>query len=283
MTAASRSRIDRRLLIALLLVANLGLAFAASARGSARADDEEGALWGFSPYFDSGPYAFLQRVEGEVDTDFGPTEKAQNLLTNMGWSFQLGLRSPRLADVPGKPRLDLQGGVLLPTNPSGTISSKVDVSSELAATLKEEVKLAVDYNTSYHASLGVEVVVDGLPVEIRITPAVRYLSLTTRLDGLVDSTRSFQGGAQAEIVRNAAVQKNLRQHLLGPSLRVATEPIELWGIEGDLYLEGDLLVDLEGMDESLDAFTEDARRASFRWEADRVAGLVRFGFRLLLP
>jgi hypothetical protein len=281
----SQPHAARRLwpILALILVSFLAAqtGFADTSRRERR--ESKSSLGGFSPYFSTGPYTTIQRVRASIDTDFGVSERKANTLTNLGWLFELGVRSPRLEKLPGQPCFDLAGGFLIPMNTSSTIGSSVSITEgQFNDTLKEETKLGLDYGTSYRAGLGIEFLIEVLPVDLQITPGVQYLYLDSRYIGEVDSTRSFISEAPS-ITRQAQAKANLVQHFVGPSLRVATEPVELWGLQVDLFLEGALLIDVAGTRESRTTRDEENRRASFNWEAGSSAGMATAGFRILLP
>ena len=263
----------------------MGLALLGLLPGQALADDEDERrkswLFGFSPYFTAGPYTTIQRVEASVDTDYGPSDDARNTLTNLGWMFTLGIQTPPLADGYGKPRIDLSGGLLVPTNTSSAISSSVSVTAGTSS-LKEETKLQVDYNNSYQATVGVEFLIESLPVDIQVMPGFRYLHLDTRYVGEAESERTFLSGADP-IIRSGASKVNLVQHFVGPSLRVTTETVSLFGLNLDLFVEGTFLIDVNGTDKRREVRNEENRRTSFEWEAENTGGLVSAGLRILLP
>ena len=281
----SQSPAHRRIWRILIAILVSFLAADMSAADSSRRDrrDQESLLGGFSPYFSTGPYTTIQRVRASIDTDFGIAERKANTLTNLGWLFELGIRSPRLEDLPGKPRFGVAGGILLPMNTSGTIGSTVTVTQgQFNDSLNDETKLVVDYSNSYRVGMGVEFLIEVLPVDLQVTPGVSYLFLDSRYKGDAESVRSFISEADP-IIRAAEAKVNLVQHFVGPSLRVATEPIEVFGLQADLFLEGVLLIDVAGTRESRTTRDEETRRASFNWEAGTSAGMVSAGFRILLP
>ena len=76
---------------------------------------------------------------------------------------------------------------------------------------------------------------------------------------------------------------NLVQHFVGPSLRIATEPVDLFGLQADLFIRGALLFDVAGTRRFQNKRDDENRRASFNWEAASSAGLFSAGFRILLP
>ena len=245
--------------------------------------ESELSLGGFSPYLSTGPYTTIQRVRASIDTDFGVAERKANTLTNLGWLFELGIRSPRLEELPGKPSFNVAGGILIPMNTSGTIGSSVAIiQGQFNDSLKEETKLAVDYNNSYRVGLGAEFLIEVLPVDLQITSGVSYLYLDSRYIGNAESVRSFVSEADP-IIRNAEAKVNMVQHFVGPSLRIATEPVEVFGLQADLFLEGVLLFDVAGTRQTRTKRDEENRRASFNWEASTSAGMVSAGFRILLP
>lgn len=264
-----------------LLVAVAG--HAQSAGQTAKIEGAESHFFGFSPFIMTGPYTTIQRVRASIDTDFNVRDRAANTLTNLGWMIQAGIHAPRLESLPGKPRFEISGGILIPTNASGVVGSKVTITTGMFNdSLKEETKLAVDYNNSFLAGLGVEFIADFLPVELRVTPGVKYLYLDSRYVGRVESERTFISEAPP-IVRNASAELNLVQHFVGPSLRIATEPMQIFGIEADLFLEGGLFIDVAGTRRMVSQRDSGNRRSSFNWEASSSAGLVTAGFRVLLP
>lgn len=277
-----QSFVSRRIWpILTVIFVSLLLADAALADPSRR--DRESQLDGFSPYLSTGPYTTIQRVRASIDTDFGVQERTANTLTNLGWLFELGIRSPRVEVLPGDPRFTVSGGILLPMNISGTIGSSVAIiPGTFNDSLKEETKLAVDYNNSYRTGLGIEFLIDVLPVDLQVSSAIQYLYLDSRYIGNAESERSFISEAPS-IIRNAQAKANLVQHFVGPSLRIATEPVEMLGLKMDLFLEGVLLFDVAGTRESVTKRDEQNRRASFNWEASTSAGMVSAGFRILLP
>ena len=122
----------------------------------------------------------------------------------------------------------------------------------------------------------------GVPVDLQVSSGIQYLYLDSRYIGNAESERSFISEAPS-IIRNAQAKANLVQHFVGPSLRVATEPVEMFGLKMDLFLEGVLLFDVAGTRESVTKRDEQNRRASFNWEASTSAGMVSAGFRILLP
>lgn len=238
---------------------------------------------GFSPYLTTGPYTTIQRVSASIDTDFGVAERSANTLTNLGWSLEAGVQSPRLNDLPGKPRFGVSAGILIPMNTTGTIGSSVEIiTGTFNDSLKEETKLSVDYKNSYRAGFGVEFLVDSLPVELKFTPGLDYLYLDSRYVGEAESVRSFISEANP-IIRNARSKVNLVQHFVGPSLRITTEPVELFGLRADLFIRGALLFDVAGTRRFRSLRDNENRRASFNWEAASSAGLFSAGFRILLP
>jgi hypothetical protein len=121
-----------------------------------------------------------------------------------------------------------------------------------------------------------------LPIDLQVTPGFQYLYLDSRYKGEVDSTRTFISEAPA-VTRQAQAKTNLVQHFVGPSLRVSTAPVDLLGLQIDLFLEGVLLLDVDGTRETVTKRDEENRRASFNWEASTSAGMVSAGFRVLLP
>lgn len=249
--------------------------------------DEEGsasnALYGFSPYLSTGPYTTIQRVRASINSDFGINDRSANTLTNLGWSFEVGVQSPQFEDLPGKPRFGVAGGILVPFNASGTIKSSVAIiQGTFNDSTKEELKLVVDYKNSYRAGFGAEFMFDWLPANLRITPGVEYLYLDSRYVGEVSSVRTIIG-SEISFDRSARTKVNLVQHFVGPSLRVATEPIELFGLQADLYIHGSLLFDAAGTRRFRSLRDEENRRAAFNFEASTMAGYFNAGFRVLLP
>jgi hypothetical protein len=122
----SRSFAPRRIWpILVWVLVSLLVTQAALAQSSRR--EQKSLLGGFSPYLSTGPYTTIQRVRASVDTDFGVSERSANTLTNLGWLFELGVRSPRVEELPGQPRFNLAGGILIPMNTSSTIGSSVTI------------------------------------------------------------------------------------------------------------------------------------------------------------
>ena len=238
---------------------------------------------GWSPYLSTGPYTTIQRVSASIDTDFGVTERSANTLTNLGWIFEAGVQSPRLNEVPGRPRFGVSAGILIPTNTTSTIGSSVEIiKGRFNDSLKEETKLSVDYKNSYRVGFGAEFVFDLLPVEIKFTPGFDYLYLDSRYVGEAESLRSFISEADP-IIRNARSKVNLVQHFVGPSLRITTEPIDIFSLRADLFIQGSLLFDVAGTRRFRSKRDDENRRASFNWEAGSSAGFFSAGFRILLP
>ena len=244
-------------------------------------ESRKSLLAGFSPYVTAGPYTTIQRVEASVDTDYGPNDDAANTLTNLGWQFSIGFQTPPLTDKLGKPRLDFSGALLVPTNTSSAISSTV-FAEEGTSNLKEETKLQVDYNNSYQASLGVEFLNKRLPVDLQIMPGFRYLYLDTRYAGEAESERTFLNDRDP-IIRSGASKVNLVQHFVGPSLRITTETVSIFGLDLDLFIEGTFLIDVNGTDRTREVRNEENRRTTFEWEAEETGGLVSAGLRIRLP
>lgn len=261
--------------------------FAETERGEAVAargrDATRSLLQGFSPYLATGPYTTIQRVSASIDTDFGVAERSANTLTNLGWILEVGVQSPRFNEVPGKPRFGVSAGILIPMNTTSTIGSSVEIiKGRFNDSLKEETKLSVDYKNSYRAGFGVEFIFDSLPVELKFTPGFDYLYLDSRYVGEAESLRSFISEADP-IIRNARSKVNLVQHFVGPSLRIATEPIDLFSLRADLFIQGALLFDVAGTRRFRSTRDDENRRASFNWEAASSAGFFSAGFRILLP
>jgi hypothetical protein len=271
-----------RLLLGVLLVSSL-----VSPSGARAADEtEESLLGGFSPYVWAGPYTTIQRAKASVDTDFGPQDKTANTLTNLGWLFQLGVQSPEIGIIPGSPRLDASGGLLVPTNQSSAIGSRVElITGTFLDKTREETKLSLDYNNSYRATLALEFTIeDFLPVDFSIAPGAQYLYLDSRWEGLAESERTFPGGLQDPVLRGARTKVNFVQHLFGPSLRLSTAPVDVFGmVQVDVYAEGALLFDLEGTRRTRSLRDAENRRSTFNWETGSTAGLVSLGLRIRLP
>jgi hypothetical protein len=240
-------------------------------------------LRGFSPYLSTGPFTTIQRVRASINTDFGISKRSANTLTNLGWMFEAGVQSPRFEDLPGKPRFGVAGGILLPLNAAGTIGSSVEIIvGQFNDQTKEETKLFVDYKNSYRAGFGVEFLFDVLPVDLRLTPGLEYLYFDSRYNAEVASTRTFVSEADP-VVRSARSKVNLVQHFVGPSLRIATEPVDVFGLKADLFIQGSLLFDVAGTRRFRSQRDEQNRRSSFNWEAGSTAGIFSAGFRVLLP
>lgn len=270
-----------------LSVAPFVALFAAHPVSAESALDEEEAprnmLRGFSPYLSTGPYTTIQRVRASISTDFGVNERTANTLTNLGWMIEAGVQSPRFEDLPGKPRFGVAGGILIPMNTTSTIGSSVAIiTGRFNDSLKEETKLGVDYKNSYRVGFGVEFLLDMLPVELKLTPGFDYLYLDSRYIGQAESVRSFISEADP-IIRDASAKVNLVQHFVGPSFQIASEPVEAFGLQADLFIKGALLFDVAGTRRFRTTRNDENRRASFNWEASSTAGYFSAGFRILLP
>ncbi|MFK7896553.1 MAG: hypothetical protein AB8G23_11995 [Myxococcota bacterium] len=241
-------------------------------------------LHGFSPYLTTGPFTTIQRVRASINTDFGIKDRSANTLTNLGWSFEIGVQSPRFEDLPGKPRFGIAGGILIPYNASGTIGSSVAIiQGQFNDKTKEETKLAVDYKNSYRAGIGAEFLSDPLGLNLRFTPGLEYLFLDSRYVGEVSSVRTFIGGIPEDVRRGSRAKADVVQHFFGPSLRVGTEPIEMLGVQADLFIHGSLLFDMAGTRRFRSKRDAGNRRSAFNWEASTTAGYFKAGFRILLP
>ncbi len=284
--AARRVETVRGFILGALLAALFTLATAYPVFAESESDGEEAPrnrLHGFSPYLSTGPFTTIQRVRASISTDFGINKRSANTLTNLGWMIEAGVQSPRFEDLPGKPRFGVAAGILLPLNASSTIGSSVEIiQGQFNDKTKEETKLAVDYKNSYRVGFGVELLFDSLPVDLRFTPGLDYLYLDSRYNAEAQSDRTFVSDAPA-IVRGARSKVNLVQHFVGPSLRIATEPVEAFGLKADLFIQGSLLFDVAGTRRFRTTRNAENRRASFNWEASSTAGIFTAGFRILLP
>lgn len=261
------------------------LAASTGAAGERRGDPDESRLGGFSPYVWTGPYTTIQSAKASIETDFGPGDRTQNTLTNLGWIFQLGVLSPEIEAIPGKPRIDVFGGLLVPTNQSSAIGSRVElITGTFLDQTREETKLQIDYSNSYRAGMSIEwAIKDVLPVDFGIAIGGQYLFLDSRWFGFAESERTFPGGSRDPIIRSAASKVNFVQHLVGPSVRIRTEAVEALGLAFDLYAEGALLLDVQGTRRTRSVRDADNRRSTFNWEAGSGTGLVSFGLRIRLP
>ena len=250
--------------------------------GRRGAKQDEG-FFGLTPFFNSGPYTTIQRVKGNVATTFGPSDTPRNTLTNMGWLFELGVSSPTLEALPGDPRLNVFAGVLIPTNESSVIGSRIAVTAFGEDVVTEGTKMQLEYQTSYRAGVGLEFPLQVLGVDLRLMPGAQYLLLGSRYAAQVGSTRVFGDFTIPNETRNSAAKNAFNQHLFGPSLKITTESVDIGAFRFDLYIEGSLLFDVAGTREQSRFVDSDGEISVFTWEASTTAGVFNAGFRILLP
>lgn len=235
---------------------------------------------GFSPYFSSGPYTTIQRVKGRVATTYGPQDAPRNTLTNLGWLFELGVESPAFERLPGKPRLHAFGGVMIPTNESSVIGSRVVFTTMNDDRLTEDTKMALEYQTSYRAGLGSEFEIEVLSTRIKLMPGVQYLYLGSRYTAEAESTLVLPTG---NVERRSSAKNALAQHFLGPSLKITTDHVRMGPFLFDVYIEGSLLFDIAGTREQSRFVDGDGEISTFTWEADTTSGVFNAGLRIRLP
>ena len=247
-----------------------------------RRGDREDGFYGFMPYFNSGPYTTIQRVKGTISTTFGPFDSPRNTLTNMGWLFELGVSSPKIELLPGDPRLNIFGGILIPTNESSVIGSQVSIEALGQDTLTENTKMQLEYQTSYRAGMGMEFDVEFFEVDLKLMPGVQYLYLGSRYAAQVDSTLVPGNFLLPNETRISSAKNALAQHFLGPSLKITTEHVDVWRFRVDLYIEGSLLFDVAGTREQSRFVDTDGETSIFTWEADTTAGVFNAGLRIRL-
>ncbi len=242
------------------------------------------SFFGIMPYFDTGPYTTIQRVKGRVGTTFGVEDAPRNTLTNMGWLFELGLAFPAIDALPGDPSLNLFGGVLIPTNESSVIGSRVAITTPAGTNnrLTEQSKMQLEYQTSYRAGLGAEFEFPVMNVDIRVMPGVQYLYLGSRYGAQTASILTFSAFGRDSIMQNAAGKNALVQHFVGPSLKLGTEHIDLGPFRFDVYIEGGLLVDVAGTRRQSRAVDQVGGISTYTWEADSLAGVFNAGMRVRL-
>jgi hypothetical protein len=252
---------------------------AANEGGWSRRERKE-YLGGFTPYFNTGPYTTIQRVKGNVATTFGPSDTPRNTLTNLGWLFELGVASPAFERVPGKPRLHAFGGILIPTNESSVIGSQATEITTAAVRIAEDTKMALEYQTSYRAGLGLEFEFEVLDTRLTLKPAVHYLYLGSRYSGRAVSRSFFTSGTTIELESSA--KNALVQHFVGPALKITTEAVDVGPVRLDLFIEGSLLFDVAGTRQQ-SRFEGAGQATTFTWEADTAAGVFNAGLRFRIP
>lgn len=250
-------------------------------RGRGSRSERRVHLGGFEPYFNAGPYTTIQRVKGNLQTTFGPSDTPRNTLTNLGWLFELGVASPALQRLPGKPRLHAFGGVLIPTNESSVIGSSATEITTAAVRVAEDTKMSLEYQTSYRAGLGAEFELEVLSTRLTLMPGVQYLYLGSRYTAGAQSRRFFTSGTTIEV--QSLAKNALVQHFFGPSLKITTEAVDVGPIRFDLYVEGSLLFDVTGTRQQSRFEGGPGQVSTFTWEAETTTGVVNAGLRLRLP
>jgi len=200
----------------------------------------------------------------------------------MGWLFELGMTSPKIEPFPGDPRLNVFGGILIPTNESSVIGSQVSIEALGQDKLTEQTKMQLEYQTSYRMGMGMEFDVEFLEVDLKLMPGVQYLYLGSRYAAQVDSTLVPGNFLLPNETRTSSAKNALVQHFVGPSFKITTEHVDVWRFRVDLYIEGSLLFDVAGTREQSRVVDADGETTTFTWEADPIAGVFNAGLRIRL-
>lgn len=269
-----------------LLLANPTVSAGAEDTPLADIDETEERSWlgGFQPFVQTGPYTTFQTVKASIDTNFGPRDDPSNVLTNMGWLFEAGLSSPRIRPIPGAPRLQVHGGLLVPTNESSVIGSNVELTED-PATRDDTIELSkasVEFQNSYRAGIGLEFEFSVFETRLKVMPGAQYLHLGARYDSEAESTLTPNNTTRPSVSVETRTQKKLVQHFVGPSLKLSTTDFEVFGLLADLSIEGAFLIDVAGT-RRIGFVTDGSSSAAFSWEAAATAGSFNALLRIRLP